>query len=848
MTIYLKKLILISACCVSVMLQAQTIQSPDSFLNYPIGSQFTYHHRMVDYFRHVAENSPKVQLFDYGETYEGRPLILAAVSSAENIQQLDAIRTSNLANAGFVDMDSDVPQIPIVWYGYSVHGNESVAMEAAIATLYAIVENDTANWLDDMVLLIDPCLNPDGRERYTTWYRQAANSLPNPDIDSWEHHEPWPGGRFNHYLFDLNRDWCWQTQIETQQRIDIYHEWMPHVAIDYHEMGPNSPFFFGPAAQPFHEVITDWQREFQELVGRNNANYFDRYSWLYFTREIFDLLYPSYGDTWPTYNGAIGFTYEQGGSGVAGRALVIANGDTLRLTDRLAHHFIAGWATLETTHRNRTRLLEEFNAFFQKGLNNPDQTYASYVIRSADIAPNRLEAFLSFLTAQRIQYGFPSNVELATSYTGYNYRTKSEEVFTPNARDIVISTSQLKSKLVKVLMEPETFLEDSITYDLTAWALPYAYDLEAYAVESAIALKDETTPIDLSVPSPPDVRPYAWLVRWNSPAQVQFLAALLNQDIRARSAEIAFMIDEERYEPGTLIITRTDNPQPGFHKNIRELAQTHNCQLIPVSSGMVDEGKDFGSGDVNYITKPEIALINGDGVSPTAFGELWHYFDSELEYPSDVIHTHYLDRVGLFEYDVVVLPSGGYRDYEDQLMEFVERGGKIIAIESAISLFANARREEEPITQLGSAIQSEKDQVENEEDETPEELLLEMYEDRERNRLSNMVAGSIYEVQLDDSHPLAFGMGASTFLIKRNSTPYPYLPKGSWTVGKFEGDAHRSGFTGSNLREKLQNTMALGVESYGNGTVIYMTDSPIIRQFWYAGKLLLGNAVFMANE
>ncbi|MEL6135211.1 MAG: M14 family zinc carboxypeptidase, partial [Bacteroidota bacterium] len=311
---------MLSLLLVSFLPSWGQIPTPDEYLGYPLGSQFSRHHQIVGYFETVASQSPKVQLLPYGQTNEGRPLVVAVMTSESNMANLEQIRQSNLSATGMQEVSAGEKRLPIVWLSYNIHGNEASASEAALKTLYEFATHDTANWLDNVVLIIDPCINPDGRDRYVNWYRQASNLQPNVRPESWEHIEPWPGGRVNHYLFDLNRDWCWQSQVESYQRAQLYHQWMPQVHVDYHEQMPDAPYFFGPAAEPMHKVITPWQRKFQEYIGRNHAKYFDQNGWLYFTREIFDLLYPSYGDTWPTFQGAIGFTYEQGGHGRAGRA------------------------------------------------------------------------------------------------------------------------------------------------------------------------------------------------------------------------------------------------------------------------------------------------------------------------------------------------------------------------------------------------------------------------------------------------------------------------------------------------------------------------------------------------
>lgn len=274
---------------------SQTIKSPEAFLGYELGSRFTRHHKVAEYFTYVSETLPNVILEKYGETNEFRPLLVAYISSQENIDNLESIRKSNLGQTGLVAPNGKNDKA-IVWLSYNVHGNEASSTEASMNTLYKLV-TEKQDWLKNTVVIMDPCINPDGRDRYVNWYNQVKSTPYNTIQIGKEHVEPWPGGRPNHYLFDLNRDWAWATQKETQQRLKIYNKWMPHIHVDFHEQGINNPYYFAPAAEPFHEIITPWQRDFQSQIGRNHARYFDQNSWLYFTKESFDLLYPSYGDT-----------------------------------------------------------------------------------------------------------------------------------------------------------------------------------------------------------------------------------------------------------------------------------------------------------------------------------------------------------------------------------------------------------------------------------------------------------------------------------------------------------------------------------------------------------------------
>ena len=348
-----KRSFLLSVFSVFLFLANAQLKSPEEFLGYKIGTRFTPHWRIVSYYNHVAQAVPGlVKLQQYGETNEHRPLYLAFVSAQENISNLENIRLNNIRLASLSkDKMAAIENTPaLVWLSYNVHGNESSSSESSMLTLFALVDpknTQTREWIKNTVVIIDPCVNPDGRDRYVNWFNSVVGSQSNPRLDAREHREPWPGGRTNHYNFDLNRDWAWQTQVESQQRMAIYNQWLPQVHVDYHEQGINQPYYFAPAAQPYHEAITKWQRDFQTTIGKNHAKYFDQNNWLYFTREVFDLFYPSYGDTYPVYNGAIGMTYEQGGGGAGGLGVNTDEGDTLTLYDRAIHNFTTSLSKIE---------------------------------------------------------------------------------------------------------------------------------------------------------------------------------------------------------------------------------------------------------------------------------------------------------------------------------------------------------------------------------------------------------------------------------------------------------------------------------------------------------------------
>ena len=821
----MKQFLLLLTLSLSLLTTAQDLKSPSEFLGYELGTQFTRHHQVVDYYEYLAEAaSDRVQLQQYGQTNERRPLLLAYISSEENITDLENIRKAHIATTE----GNGNPSKAIVWLSYNVHGNESVSTEASMLTVYTLL-TEKSDYLRNTVVLMDPCVNPDGRERYVNWYGQYKNTPNNVDPNSKEHHEPWLNGRANHYMFDLNRDWAWLTQIESQQRIKMFNQWLPHVHVDFHEQGVDAPYYFAPAAEPFHEVITDFQREFQVTVGKNHAKYFDAKGWFYFTKEIFDLLYPSYGDTFPTYNGGIGMTYEQGGSGEAGLAIVTSIGDTLTLKDRMAHHFTTGISTVEISSQNAERLNSEFKKFYQA----KDYKYKSYVLNGD---ADKIDALTQLLAQHEIEYGWGKK----GSIKGYDYQTGKNGSLKTSEKSLVVSTEQRKGTLVKVLFEPNAKLSDSLTYDITAWSLPYAYGLDAVASESradatlAVNGKSENQ----SKTSNLSENAYAFLTDWNSFNDARFLAELLQKDIRVRYAKKPFTMDDIDYDRGSLIVTRSDNKnQSDFLKNLSEIASKHQILLNATNTGFVEGGKDFGSSSVEMIKDNKIAVLSGEPTSTLQFGEIWHFFEQQLHYPITVIDTDYMAGVDLSEYDVLILPDGdGYKDFMDvdklkHLKEWVSHGGKLIAMGDALKGLTGKE---------GFGLKAKeivKDSTIN----------LQSHDDNEREQIKNVITGAIFKTKVDTTHPLAFGYDDTYFSLKLGDNAYEYLEDG--TVVYLEADSTKpvAGFAGSEAQKKIGETLIFGVEEHDDGHVIYMVDNPLFRGFWENGKLFFANALFMVE-
>ena len=823
------------------------LKSPNEFLPHQLGEQFTEHAMLVDYFKQVAANSNRVQLHEFGRTNQQRPQVLAVISTPENLSRIEDIRLNNLRLAGVVDgKANEANPVTIVWLGFSVHGNEAAGSEASMQVVYELANpanSKAAEWLKNTVVLIEPSVNPDGYNRYTSWYKQASPDEPDPVPHAREHDEPWPGGRVNHYCFDLNRDWAWATQVESQNRIPVYNSWLPHVVADLHEQYYDAPYYFAPAAQPYHKYLTKWQSDFQVEIGKNHAHYFDENGWLYFTKEVFDLLYPSYGDTYPCFNGAIGMTYEQGGHSRAGRAIEMPNGDTLTLHDRVAHHTTTALSTVEISSKNARRLVENFKDYYAKSASNPPGEYKSFIVKSSN-PTYKIKALTTLLDRHDIRYGKANKTGMAL--TGFDYTTGKEGRTTVAEGDLVISTSQPKGLLTQVLFEPEPGLVDSLTYDITAWSLMYAFGLEGFALKQPMDASVAYVFPAAKVMKNVDKTPYAYLLQWRSMQSAKVMAELLKNDVVVRYAETPFAVEGKSYPAGTLVMTKGDNRKnPHFDKTVLAAAAKFDAELSTVQTGFSDHGQDFGSDAMHLVKKPEVLVLSGEKTYNNEFGQVWFYFDKDIDYPATIIDADQLPRVDLDDYNTLVLPEGRF-NFDDNTSEkigkWINAGGRIIAIGAANRSLADKN---------GFALKKyAKEDDEKAAKTEAEQIALDhrtsIYKDRVRASLADNMPGAIVRAKTDTSHPLAFGLKDYYFSLKTNSDYFDLL-KGAWNVSYLEDGFLSHGYIGSNLKKEMNNSALFAVQDKGRGKVIYLIDNPLFRSFWEEGKLVFSNAIFLVN-
>jgi hypothetical protein len=525
-------------------------------------------------------------------------------------------------------------------------------------------------------------------------------------------------------------------------------------------------------------------------------------------------------------------------------SITTREGDPLTLRDRLTHHHTTGLSTVEITSQNATRVVDEFEKYFRDNQSNPPGSYKTYVIRS-DNNPDKINRIAALLDAHAIRYGHPA---AGKASRGFDYSTQSVQNFSLSAEDIVINTFQPKSRLITTLFEPQSRLSDSVTYDITAWNLMYAYGLKAYALNERINPAKPYQP-KATVNTPVQGRPYAYVFRYQGLADVEFLCRLLNAGVKVRASSVPFKIGTESFDAGTLVVTRRNNESLiDFDGLVQRLANEKGRKWFASPTGFVDAGRDFGSSEVAYLKAPRIAVLAGEQTSSLSAGATWHFFEQQLKYPITQIGTEYFNSIDLRNYDVLVVPEGRYAIFNDDMIkkisDWVSGGGRLIITGSALSSFADKNG----FALKKYATEEAKKEAEKKEQEEQKKNVLASYETAERRSISDLISGAIYKVSVDKTHPLAFGVGDTYYTLKSNELYFDYM-KDAWNVGVIKGKAKPiQGFAGHQINQKMSNTVVFGVQDKGRGQIVYFVDDPLFRNFWENGKMLFSNAVFMVGQ
>ena len=824
------------------------IPSPSSFLGYSLGERFTRYAEVRAYLEALDAASPRVAMWKYGETYEHRPLVLVAVSSEANIARLQSLRTDRdkldrperLADDARTRLVHGTPAV--VWLAYGAHGNESSSTEAAMAIAYllAAARGENAPDLEHTVVLIDPLVNPDGRERYVSGYEQrSGRGAANPDPSAREHEEPWPGGRGNHYYVDLNRDWAWVTQTETRARVAEVAAWEPQVYVDFHEMSTESTYFFPPAAEPMHPAFGPSTRRWLELFGRANATAFDRMGWTYFVGQDYDFFYPAYGDTYPTLRGGIGMTYEVAGGGRAGGAIARTAAGPWRLADRIARHVTTSLATVATAASQAERLVADFvdgrveqarshgRTFLWR--DGPEAAALAQLLQLHGVTVGRLTRSEE-VHAKPIAGGDPRDVSLPAGSWG-------------------VSTSQPLGELVQVLLEREPALPSGYVerqrarvtehlepefYDITAWALPLAYNLDGWMSEDAPAsLTNDATMPATGLRAPGRV---GYLLPPSGLAGYRFTARLLGKDVPFRVALEPLTVGGLQLPAGTLFVPREGRQD--LDATLGQLANEAGVELLPADTSLTG-GTPLGSNRMLAVKKPRIGLLAGRGVNATAFGALWHLLDEDVGADHSVLDLERFDTVDLSRFDVLVFPDGtGYRALGDdgatRLESWVSAGGVIVAEAGAIDWLRDKK-----LTSVARHKEKDASTESDGEGSGPSAADTEKVWDTELT-----VPGAIVATDLR-RNALTVGMPGPPPALFWGKDFYDATGDPQQDLVKARGrDPVLAGVAWPEAKQILPGTLLEAVESHGKGRVVVFTQDPAFRLFWRGTMPLVLDAVF----
>lgn len=809
------------------------IQSPEKFIfNY--GKKVSYYYEVENYFDHLCKESQLIKKVNYGKSYQDKNLNAYIITSKSNHANLENIKKNHLFQIGMQsEKSSDNIDKAIIWLSFNVHGNEIGAIESSLSVAYNLLnESKYQNILEECVIILDPCLNPDGFSRYVQWQRDVAGKRIHPDKNDREHIEAWSNGRNNHYNFDLNRDWAWQTQVETQHRSKLYNQWMPMFHTDVHEMGPNEPYFMPPSAAPYHELVAEFQVELHKKLGNFTSKEFDKNNWMYYSAERFDLFYPSYGDTWPTFNGAIGTTYEQGGIG-AGRAEKLRNGQVLTIQDRIDHHKIAILANVEVAYNERNYLKSEFRKYFKDNRNNPKSVYKTYVIKNN--AKNK--QLTKLLDLNGIEYSYAKD---KTTSKGYHFQSFKEKTFDIAKNDLIISVNQPKSVLTQVLFEPNHKLSDSLSYDITAWNVALAYNSEAYALKNYLPTSNNKTFETNKIQIPDNF--YAVYIPWNSRESAQVLSHLHQKNAIVRMVAKDVTFDGQKLQKGGIILAKPENLNLNMTATLNEIIKIKE-DIVFIKTGYGGNGGDLGGENYELLKAPKILLFAGRNVSELEFGMARYFVENFIDYPLSVVEAEDYRKVNFSNFNTIILADGSYDEgLEKEIHQFVKKGGKVIAMDNALSVF----EDKDGFALTKFATEDEKTKNEEKEKQSTLKNRTLPYDNQERNAISSYIIGAIIENNLDASHPLSFGLGEKYFSLKTTGHHYKLLKNAS-NVVTVPKDFWSTGFVGDQKKKELPESVTYAVDNSNRGTVIYMMDNPLYRGFWENGNLLFANAVFLVR-
>lgn len=815
------------------------IPTPEAFLGYPIGSHYTRHDQVVAYLRELDRLSDRITVREVGRTYEERPLLAAFVTSPSNQGRLEQLRQAHAALADPSATAPDPTTTPVVvGLYYGVHGNETSSGEAALLTAYYLAASRSAevvDWLDKAVILIDPAQNPDGRDRAANWHNAWKNNPAVTDPLDKEHVEAWPAGRTNHYYTDLNRDWLAVTQKETRAKLDLFHDWLPNVQIDFHEMGAGSTYYFEPSPASMESpLLPKASYDFNVVLARYHARALDDLGSLYYTRENFDNFSPVYGSTYPDFQGAVGVTVEQASS----RGLVqdTANGP-LTFPFTIRNQLQVGLATIRGAVAERAGLFDLQRSTFRTAVEEGRRhRYAGFVF--GDAADQGLtRQTLDLLLQHRIQVralAAPVTIDGKTFQPGSAY---------------VVPSAQPQFRLVHSIFEETPEVKGAV-YGSTSYAIAPAYNLVSAGARRLPALGEAVTeaPVAVGGVSGPD-QAYAYVADWRDLNAPRLLAGLLRRDVKVRSAFEPFAAEtssgQTQFGRGALVIPSAGQSldAAALRTAIDEAAREAGVTAFALRTGQSVSGVDLGSDSIRAIRAPKIALVMGEGVNATEIGSTWFALSERLNWPATRLDPAQIGRVSLDQYTSIVLSGGRYDDWSDRSVEalrrWIQAGGSLVTYGSA-SRWALAK---------GLTGASPRSASEPSSDAPAKTATRRDFAERSDALADQRSAGNAVSADADITHPLAFGLPQrAIFVNKETDVVLPGSADPFSNVVRIGDNPHINGYLPEGLRRNLSGTVWAQASRNGAGNVVLFADDPAHRKYWLGTERLLINALFLSNH
>ncbi|MDJ0921582.1 MAG: M14 family metallopeptidase [Henriciella sp.] len=844
------------------------IPTQEQIVGFASGEQITTSEEILLYMEALEAAAPdRMKIVPYATSWQGRSLVYGVISSPETMARLDEVK-SDLAQLGAGEnlSESELQALAqrtpaVVWLSYGVHGDEISPSDSAIALAYHLLaaQNDALvdRILENTIVIIDPNQNPDGRARFVHFFESSLGLEPQSDRYTVEHDRPWPRGRFNHYIFDLNRDWFAMTQPETIGKVEAYLEWHPIVFVDSHEMGGDETYYFPPPADPLNPNITGDQREKQTLFGLNRASWFDRFGISYFTREIFDAFYPGYGDMWPTLNGSIAQTFEQGSA--RGLLFERRNGEMLTYRETVRNNFIASLATAETVANDSAGFQLAYAQYRRSAVELGQRSDERYILLDLSVRRWQAEDLARRLERQGIEV---ERLSGSLSLCGEDY---------PNGA-LIVDTAQPNGRLINTLLNRDTALPPDFVaeqesrrdrglehelYDVTAWSMPLMDGLSATTCRR-VDLGD-ATPVSADDPTasilPGQPAAFGYAVPWTDAGQAQLVVAALKAGLDGRATDQPFTQSGRVFPRGTVIFSVSDN-EDDLQGQLTRLARDVGAELVALQTSWVEDGPNFGSSSFNRLHMPKVAMAWGEGTGASTAGNTRFVFERQLGLPVSPIRVSTLGFADLSRYDVLILPPTGWgfqsrlgASGQAALKKFANEGGVLIGFGSAIDTLAD---EEIGLlsTQREKAFISEDAQEDLPEDDTglritdqaSYEALIEDPDARPEG-----LPGALMRVEADGDHWLASGYVSATALVTGDAIYRPLNEGDGKNVFYFSGPETlvESGYVWEENRLQLAYKPFVMAQSSGDGLVIGFTQNPTTRAYLNGLNLLLANAVLL---